>query len=136
MVAPRFCQFPKTAVWKGWTTENEEMHFSLIRFERRDQKTEAKCGCAHFGGYDSLWKYCIWKNSIRKSGGRDFRKFNNFRGGGHFLKVLGRSLPGGQNVPIPRGSIFNLSRAPQLPYIKYFIKYCNLYQSHRILPYI
>ena len=28
------------------------------------------------------------------------------------------ALPGVENVGVPRGSIFNLSRGPQLPYIK------------------
>ena len=33
-------------------------------------------------------------------------------------KVRGRGLPGRQNTPTPRGSIFKLSRGSQLPYSK------------------
>ena len=36
------------------------------------------------------------------------------------MKVLRMGLPGVENVPTPRGSIFKLSRASQLPYTKIF----------------
>ena len=35
-----------------------------------------------------------------------------------FWKSLGMALPGVENVGVPRGSIFKLSRGSQLPYIK------------------
>ena len=37
------------------------------------------------------------------------------------MNVLRMGLPGVENVPIPRGSIFKLSRASQLPYINKYV---------------
>ena len=49
-------------------------------------------------------------------------------GPGEGWGIWGRGLPGGQNAPGPRGSIFKLFRSYQLPYMIYFIYYIIYYR--------